>query len=85
MSADDIYQDLRARILRRDDGHRPGDRLPKQEELADLYAVSVATVQRAVRLLKHDGLVRTRGGAGTVVVGVPDADAPAEDYLADHS
>lgn len=78
MSADEIYADLRTRILRRDEGHRPGDRLPSQDELAALYSVSVATISRAVRLLKHDRLVRTRGGAGTFVVGV-------DDYLADPS
>jgi len=72
-----VYLDLRARIHRREDGHRPGDRLPNREVLADLYGVSVYTIGRAIDLLKHDGLVETHGGAGTWVVG-------GEEFPSDH-
>jgi len=78
LSAVQIYEDLRSRILRRDDGHRPGDRLPSQGELADLYSVHRSTISRAMMLLAHDGLVHGRGGAGTWVLG---EERPAEDYL----
>lgn len=67
MSSNAIYQDLRERILRADDGYKPDDRLPTQDELADLYSVSRATISRAMLLLSHDRLVYSRGGAGTFV------------------
>lgn len=64
---DHIYEALRTRILDGAAGYRAGDRLPSQADIAQVYGVSIATVQRAVDLLKHDGLVQTRGGAGTVI------------------
>ncbi|MFG2846979.1 LacI family DNA-binding transcriptional regulator [Kitasatospora sp. NPDC048296] len=56
--------------LRRDidDGTRPpGSRLPTEQELARIWAVSVSTVRRAVDDLVADGLVVRRQGAGTFV------------------
>ena len=67
MSSNEIYLDLRARILQREEGYRTGDRLPSQQELAALYSVHRATISRAMLLLAHDGLVQGYGGAGTVV------------------
>lgn len=67
MSSNAIYLDLRDRIQRGEAGYRPGDRLPTQDELADLYSVSRATITRAYLLLTHDGLIESRGGAGTYV------------------
>lgn len=67
MSSTQIAEDLRARILAHEEGYRPGDRLPSQPVLADLYSVSRSTIALAMRLLVHDGLVMGRGGAGTVV------------------
>ncbi|WP_427422632.1 winged helix-turn-helix domain-containing protein [Lysinibacillus fusiformis] len=63
-----IYRVLRERILEGAAGFRPGDRLPTRGIIADAFKVSPATVGRAIDLLKHDGLVKTSGGAGTVVV-----------------
>lgn len=71
MSSSEIYMDLRSRILRREGGYRTGDRLPSQQELADLYSVHRATISRAMLLLAHDGLIQGRGGAGTYVL-MPD-------------
>jgi len=71
MSAAQIYTDLRDRILAHEEGYRPGDRLPSQTELAELYSVHRATISRAMMLLAHDGLVIGRGGAGTYVL-MPD-------------
>lgn len=67
MSSNAIYQDLRDRILRGEAGYRPGEKLPTQGELADLYSVHRATISRAILLLSHEGLVVGRGGAGTFV------------------
>lgn len=67
MSSNAIYLDLRERIQRREAGYQPGDKLPTQAELADLYSVHRATIARAILLLSHEGLVVGRGGAGTFV------------------
>lgn len=50
-----------------DGTHRPGERLPTQEELADRYRVSRATVIQALDLLRERGLIVTRQGSGTFV------------------
>lgn len=67
MSSSEIYRDLRDRIVRGEAGYRPGDKLPTQAELAELYSVHRATISRAILLLSHEGLVAGRGGAGTFV------------------
>lgn len=67
MSSNEIYQDLRERIQRGESGYQPGDRLPTQAELAELYSVHRATISRAILLLSHEGLIVGRGGAGTYV------------------
>ncbi|MGW8882485.1 GntR family transcriptional regulator, partial [Streptomyces mirabilis] len=68
---------------------RPGDRLPTQEQLADRFGVSRATINEALRLLRDKRLIVTRQGSGTFVseseAGVPSprpgvpADAGHED------
>lgn len=67
MSSNEIYHDLSDRIRRGEAGYRPGDKLPTQAELAELYSVHRATISRAILLLNHEGLVVGRGGAGTFV------------------
>lgn len=56
---------LRASILTRK--FQPGDQLPGLPQLAEHYGVSIGTVQKAIGLLRQDGLVVTRQGAGTYV------------------
>lgn len=46
---------------------RPGDRLPTEPELVDLYDVSRTVVREASRLLVERGLVDIRPGRGMVV------------------
>ena len=43
---------------------RPGDRLPTQEQLANRFDVSRATVKEALKLLGGKGLIVTRQGRG---------------------
>jgi len=64
-----VYLDLRAKI---DAGEwRPGDRLPAERELADLYGCSLITVRRALGdLARERRLERTRG-RGTFVTRPP--------------
>lgn len=66
MSAADIADDLTARI--RSGEYVPGTRLPMLKELADLYSVHTATIQRALGKLKDAGLVVTVQGHGMYVV-----------------
>lgn len=46
---------------------KPGDRLPTEHQIAETYGVSRPIVREAVGLLKHDGMVLTRQGAGAFV------------------
>jgi GntR family transcriptional regulator len=48
---------------------RPGDRLPTVRELAVRTRVNRNTVGRAIQCLEREGVVRTRVGQGTFVVG----------------
>jgi DNA-binding transcriptional regulator YhcF (GntR family) len=59
-----------ADALRREinDGtRRPGDRLPTQSELVSRFGVSRATVNRAIEVLREQGLIESRQGSGTFV------------------
>ncbi len=49
-----------------------GSRLPTEEELCQRFSVSRYTIREALRLLREDGLVVSRQGAGTLVT-LPDA------------
>jgi GntR family transcriptional repressor for pyruvate dehydrogenase complex len=42
---------------------RPGDRLPSEEELAEEFHVSRATLREAIQILRAQGVVRTSRGA----------------------
>lgn len=62
-----------------------GDALPPERELAAMFGVARATVQRAVHLLESEGIVlarRGRGG-GTFVSGAPSDDTSRERLISD--
>lgn len=65
MSSRQIADDLSDRIRRRE--YRPGSRLPSLRELAELYSVSVSTIQRALELTRDRGLTVGRAGSGVYV------------------
>lgn len=48
-----------------------GSRLPTEAKLASSFAVNRHTVRRALQILKDDGLVEPRQGAGVFVTGQP--------------
>ncbi len=50
-----------------------GETLPPERELATMFGVARATIQRAVGVLESEGLVKTRRGrgGGTFVIGPP--------------
>ena len=59
--ADELRQQIQS-------GHYPpGARLPTMEELRRSYGVSEIVIRHAVSLLRHEGLVETRRGGGTLV------------------
>ncbi|MFJ2576105.1 GntR family transcriptional regulator [Kitasatospora aureofaciens] len=63
------YEQIAAKLKAQiDDGSLPpGERLPAETELADIYEVSVPTVRQAVGVLQAQGLVDKQHGRGTFV------------------
>jgi GntR family transcriptional regulator, transcriptional repressor for pyruvate dehydrogenase complex len=71
---------------------KPGDKLPPERELAEVFGVSRTSVRDAIRVLDVQGLVEPRHGEGTVVRQIPidviinplaDALTAAKDLTAD--
>nr|BFF22826.1 hypothetical protein GCM10025732_07910 [Glycomyces mayteni] len=60
-----IAAELRAGIAAGD--LRPGDRVPSVRQIAQRWGVATATANRVMAVLRDEGLVTTRVGAGTVV------------------
>jgi GntR family transcriptional regulator len=60
-----IAADLRALIMAK--RMEPGEKLPSTAQLAERYKAATATVQNAVKLLKDEGFVTSRTGAGVYV------------------
>ncbi|WEX08778.1 FadR/GntR family transcriptional regulator [Chelativorans sp. AA-79] len=56
---------VRAQILSGD--YRPGEKLPTESRLTDLFGVSRTVVREAIATLAADGLVESRQGAGVFV------------------
>ncbi|MEU6247618.1 GntR family transcriptional regulator [Glycomyces sp. NPDC047010] len=55
---------------------RPGDRVPSVRQIAQRWGVAAATATRVMAVLRDEGLVTTKVGAGTVVSDRP-ASAPS--------
>jgi GntR family transcriptional regulator, transcriptional repressor for pyruvate dehydrogenase complex len=60
-----VREQLEDAILRGD--FRPGQRLPSERELTELFGVSRVSVREAIRSLEAVGLVEVRHGSGTTV------------------
>lgn len=76
MTIDHAYSDARPLQVRLSDDIRikietgeytPGQKLPTLREIADEYACSIASVRKAVDLLRQQGLVVSRQGKGSFV------------------
>lgn len=64
-----MYEALRGYI--EDGGLRPGDRLPGEDELNELFGVSQITTRKALDILVEAGLIFRRRGKGTFVAEHP--------------
>lgn len=60
-----VAADLRARIMAGD--LAPGDQLPSTSQLVEQYGAANPTIQKAASLLKEEGYLRSRPGAGVYV------------------
>jgi GntR family transcriptional regulator len=67
------YADVAAHFRRliADGELEPGDTLPSVDGVRQQFDVSAKTVSRALKVLKDEGLVASRGGLGTVVTERP--------------
>ncbi len=65
-----LYQqlyDIVQRRIRRGDW-KPGDRIPSESELLEMFQVSRSTVRQVLELLNHQGFINRQPGRGTFVV-----------------
>ena len=64
-----IYEHIVAQInaLIRDGRWAPGDQIPPERELAELFQVSRTSVREALRALEMQGVIESRQGGGTFV------------------
>ncbi|OHB63048.1 MAG: hypothetical protein A2Y76_12670, partial [Planctomycetes bacterium RBG_13_60_9] len=60
-----LYEVLHEKILLKE--WKPGDRLPTETELTELYKVSRITVRRVFDMLVKEGLIYRQAGRGTFV------------------
>ena len=65
LSWTDVRDRIQTRIL--DRTYAPGDKLPKDEEIAEDFGCARSTVQRAMQDLSQSGLVERRRKGGTTV------------------
>lgn len=64
-----LYHQIKDDILQqiKNDQLRPGDKLPTEQKLADLYFVSRITISKALNELKEEGVLVSHPGKGTFV------------------
>lgn len=68
-----IAEQIRASILSGD--FSPGDKLPPERELAEMFGVSRPSVREALNVLASSGLVMSYQGGGTVVMSLVETSA----------
>jgi 5'-deoxynucleotidase YfbR-like HD superfamily hydrolase/DNA-binding transcriptional regulator YhcF (GntR family) len=72
-----VAASIRAAILNGE--LQPAERLPTTDELAELFGVAKLTVGSAVRLLRDEGYLTSRPGAGVWVSGQATLPVPADE------
>jgi GntR family transcriptional repressor for pyruvate dehydrogenase complex len=73
-----IADHIKQKIL--DGTLKPGDRLPSDKELCQLYSVGRSTIREALSALKIMGLIETRQGEGSTVCKVDPDDVRMPDF-----
>ena len=68
-----IAEQIRSSILNGD--FTPGDKLPPERELAEMFGVSRPSVREALNMLASSGLVESYQGGGTVVKSLMESSA----------
>ena len=62
-----IYEEIKERIVRR--VLKPGDRLPSEKQLMEMFRRSRPTIREALRMLSSNGYIRTvPGSSGSIVL-----------------
>ncbi|WP_113705643.1 GntR family transcriptional regulator [Nonomuraea lactucae] len=54
-----------------------GEQLPVARELSEQYGVAMMTIGNALAVLREEGLIETRQGAGSFVIRTPEGEMPA--------
>ncbi|MGJ9459913.1 FadR/GntR family transcriptional regulator [Oceanobacillus sp. CF4.6] len=76
-----IYEEVAEHIKKQilDGKLKPGEKLPSDKELCELYSVGRSTIREALSALKFMGLIQSRQGEGSIVrkvdpedIGMPD-------------
>ena len=64
-----LYYQLEQQLRGRIEGHEfgPGDCLPSEDQICELYGVSRITVRRALEALQQQGLIERKRGVGSFV------------------
>ncbi len=70
-----VADELRALIA--DGTYAPGARLPSGRDLSELHSVALMTVQKALAMLRDEGVLVTNHGRGTFVAASPPDPTPA--------
>ncbi|GAA2284992.1 winged helix-turn-helix domain-containing protein [Nonomuraea roseoviolacea subsp. roseoviolacea] len=53
-----------------------GEQLPVARELSERYGVAMMTIGNALAVLREEGLIETRQGAGSFVIRTPEGEMP---------
>ena len=63
------YEEITSRLhtLVKNDGLKPGDRLPPERQLAIMFGVSRNSVREAIKSLEQHGMLVSKPGAGTFI------------------
>ncbi|MEW2353138.1 winged helix-turn-helix domain-containing protein [Spirillospora sp. NPDC029432] len=76
--ADELRQDIAS------GRYAVGETLPSIAKLGERFGAAGATVERALAVLREEGIIMSRQGIPSVVTGAPEHDA-AEDAPPEHS